>query len=234
MTIRKLLIGTGAALLLAISPAAAQAQDDTPQTSSIVSAIPFTNCLSQTFVDGKPKCLLMSTNSECQVIISAGQADAIYESPLAATQALDTLAQRLIPNITPDNRARLSYILLQVINGGGGDPNFNPAAGGARYVKGGGYDWYSAMGNSGGVLFIARAQTPECRDKLNAERQAIIDEANKQEAASLAAAAATSKVLRDAPTVVLPNGSLEQRPSPTTKTPNANSVVGPVPRRLTD
>jgi hypothetical protein len=130
---------------------AAQAQDDTPRTSSIVSAVPFTNCLEQAFVDGKPKCLLMSTNSECQVIISIGQAETIYESPLAATHALDALAQRLIPNITPDNRARLSYILLQVIHGGGGNPRFSPAAGGQRYAKAGGYDWYSAMGNSGGV-----------------------------------------------------------------------------------
>jgi hypothetical protein len=62
------------------------------------------------------------------------------------------------------------------------------------------------MGNSGGVLLIARAQAPECRDKLTSENQAIVDEATKQEAAALAADAATSKALHDAPTIVLPNG----------------------------
>jgi hypothetical protein len=155
-----------------VTMSAAQAQNDVPRMSSIVSSVPFTNC---------PACLLRSTNNECQVIISVGQAETISESPLAAAHALDTLAQHLIPDITPDNSARLSYILLQVIQGGGGDKRFSPAAGGQRHAKAGGYDWYSVMGASGGVLFIARAKAPECRDKLTSENQAIVDEAIKQD-----------------------------------------------------
>jgi hypothetical protein len=194
-----------AALVATASPT--QAQNEVSGTSSIMSSVPFTNCLEQTIVDGKPKCLLMSTNSECQVIMRMGQAENIYESPTEATKALDALAQRLLPNMTPDNRARIGYALIQVINGGGNDRHFGPAAGGQRHIQGGGYDWYSVMGNSGGILFIARAQAPECRDKRNEEVQAIIDEAIKQANAAAAEDAATSKRLRDAPTVVLPDGA---------------------------
>jgi len=190
-----------AALVATASPT--QAQNEVSGTASIMSSVPFTNCLEQTIVDGKPKCLLMSTNSECQVIMRMGQAENIYESPTEATEAVDALAQRLVPNMTRDNRARIGYALIQVINGGGNDRHFGPAAGGQRDIQGGGYDWYSVMGNSGGILFIARAQAPECRDK----RQAIVDEAVKQENAAAAEDAATSKRLRDAPTVVLPNGA---------------------------
>jgi hypothetical protein len=193
--------------ILLLMTTAAIAQNKPSGTSSIMSSVPFHSCLEQTFVDNKPKCLLMSTNSECQVILSMGQAENIYESPTEATEALDALAQRLVPNMTPDNRARIGYALIQVINGGGNDRHFGPSAAGQRWIQGGGYDWYSVMGNGGGILFIARAKAPECRDKRNEEVQAIIDEAAKQATAAADEDAATSKSLRDAPTVVLPNGA---------------------------